>query len=98
MTDTEEIRKLAMSACDSLIDCGYTRALTQLSVDDIPNIVKSTALHSTLLKVKAEMDQFMTGLQEAGVLHAIQAYPSLFRPLFVADAVKPMSAGDTDSA
>ena len=56
--------------------------------------MKSTALHATLLKVKAELDQFMTGLQEAGVLHAIQAYPNHFRPLFVADAVKPMTAGE----
>lgn len=40
-------------------------------------------LNGTIVKIKAVLDQFMVGLQKAGVLASIQAYPQLFERLFV---------------
>ena len=52
-------------------------------LDDVPKIINSVAMHSIILKAKAELDQFVSGLQKAGILPAIQSYPEFFRPLFV---------------
>ena len=70
-----------MDACDVLVDCGFTKPLVQLSLDDVSVLTKRTSLHCTLLRVKSELDQFMGGLHEAGVLDAMQ---KILRPLFVA--------------
>ena len=50
-------------------------------------------MHTTILKVKSELDQFMAGIQEAGTLHVIQKYPEYFRPMFVASVTDPLNAG-----
>lgn len=68
-----------MGACDVLLDCGYTKPLSQLKVDDVPQLIKLAALHSTVLRIKSELEQFMAGISEAGCLHAIQEYSVLFR-------------------
>lgn len=47
---------------------------------------------STVLRIKAELDQLMLGLNEAGLLHVLQKYPDLFRPMFVYYE-KSLSAG-----
>ena len=46
-------------------------------------IIQSVALHSTILRIKSEIDNFSEGLHEAGVLHAIKEYPHLFYCMFV---------------
>ena len=73
-----------MESCDVLIDNGCCKGLAQLKKDDVRQLVRNASLSSTILKIKAELDQFMAGLDEAGVLHVIQKYPDLLRPMFVA--------------
>ncbi len=53
----------------------------------------SAGLHSTILKVKAELDQFVAGLNEAGTLSAIKMYPGMFERLFVASQTPSVTAG-----
>ena len=72
-----------MNHCDVLLECGCARPLAQLKLADVQQLVKSVALHCTILRIKSELDQLMAGVDEAGCLHAIQEYPSLFRPMFV---------------
>ncbi len=88
-----DVRRIAGEACDVLLDCGVTKPLAQLTVRDVPHLVQSTALHSTILKVKAELDQFATGLDEAGIHSAIKMYPKLFKRLFVASQTQSVTAG-----
>ena len=94
-TDDEAVRSIAMGACDMLLDCGCTKPLSQLKLDDVPQLIKLAALHSTVLKIKSELDQFITGISEAGCLHAIQEYFALFRPMFVASDNIKLNAGDS---
>lgn len=60
---------------------------------DVPELVKCVALHSTILKVKAELDQLMSGLSEAGVLSVIQTYSEMFECLFIAAETPSLNAG-----
>ena len=68
---------------DCLLQCGITKPLTQLKIEDVSNLVHSIALHATVLKVKAAIDQFMDGLREACLLPSIQKYPHVLRDLFL---------------
>ena len=48
-----ELRSTALEMTDCLIQCGITKPLTQLKIENVPNLVHSIALHATVLKVKA---------------------------------------------
>ena len=47
-----------------------------------------------MIKMKAEMDQYIEGLEQLGVLVAVRNNPDLFRDFFVYNEV-PISAGKT---
>ena len=81
-----------MRACDVLLECGYAKPLSKLKAIDVPQLIKNATLHSTILKIKSELDQFIDGLNEAGILHSIRQYPDFFRPLFVSSGTA-ISAG-----
>ena len=80
---------------DCLIQCGITKPLIQLKIEDVPNLVHSIALHATVLKVKAAIDQFMDGLREACLLPSIQKYPHVLRDLFVKSSTDCLDSGMT---
>ena len=82
-----------MGVSDTLVDCGFNKPISKLTRDDVPHLLQSVALHSVILKVKAELDQFISGLDKAGVLTFIQKFPSLFQPMFVASH-KQLDAGN----
>jgi len=81
-----------MEECDLLIGCGITTPLATLSHRDIPEIIEAVALHTTVLSIKAELDQLILGLQDAGVLESVRTYPELFKPMFVYTA-RQLSSG-----
>ena len=68
---------------DCLVQCGVTKPLTQIKLADLPSLVRNIALQTTILKVKAALDQFVNGIKETGLLSCIQGYPDFFKDLFV---------------
>ena len=93
MKDEGDAQRIAMESCDVLLECGYTKPLATLKIADIPQLIKNTVLHSTILKIKSELDQFVAGIEAAGVLSAIRKYPHLFSPLFVSSG-SALTAGE----
>ena len=67
--------------------------LALLKMRDVPHLVRTAALHCTLLSIKSETDQFVAGLDEAGILHAIKEYPHLLYPHFVHSNEINLNAG-----
>ena len=82
-----------MSMENTLVECGFTKPLVKLTISDVPHLIQSVALHTIILMVKAELDQFISGLEESGVLTYIRQFPSLFRPMFVASLTE-LNAGE----
>lgn len=66
-----------MEFCDVLVDNGCSACLAHLKQSEVPQLVKTASVSCAILKIKAELDQFMLGLNEAGVFHVIQKYPDL---------------------
>ena len=62
-------------------------------MDDVPHLIRSVALHCTILRIKSEIDRFKEGLHEAGVLHAMNEFPHLFHPMFVKDGAVILDEG-----
>lgn len=67
---------------DNLISSGYCRATTTISLDDQEEILKSLSLHYTFLVRKAEIDQYVDGLNSLGLLKLIREKNVLFRKFF----------------
>ena len=41
--------RIAMDACDGLLECGFTKPLAQRKFDDTPHLIHNAALHCTIL-------------------------------------------------
>ena len=86
MKDEGEAQRIAMESCDVLLACGYTKPLATLKIADILQLLKNAVLLSTILKIKSELDQFVAGIEAAGVLSAIRNIPIYF-PVFSGSAL-----------
>ena len=67
--------------------------LISLTLNDRDEIVGVLTLYHTLIKVKAEIDQFVEGLQCLGIDWYIKQYPELMEPVFVNINCKSLTAG-----
>ena len=75
----------------TILESGYVKPLTFLSLEDVC-ILKQTLRDYTLVRVKAEIDQFIEGLSALGVLETVRKYPALMSPLFT-NLKKPLTKG-----
>lgn len=71
-------------------ETGYRKAVKLENRDEIVQVM---ANYHTLLKVKAQIDQFLDGLRCLLIDEEIQRYPQLMQPLFVQKAGKKLTAG-----
>ena len=62
------------------------------NLDTIIDAGYNLALHFTLVRSKAVLDQFQEGLGALGVLNALKKFPFLLQPLFVTHCTR-LSAG-----
>ena len=67
--------------------------MSALSLQDRDDIVSVVTTYHTIVKVKAEVDQFLDGLQSLGVHDYIKSHPDLMKPLFVADNITQLTSG-----
>ena len=63
-----------------LITCGFTKPVATLARCDVPSLIESVALHTTILAIKAELEQMILGLEDP------------FKTLFVHES-QELSAG-----
>lgn len=75
------------------IESGFSKPVSIMTMDDREELVHIVALHYTLLRSKAELDQLKMGLQSVGVADAMKAYPDLFEGFFTEVGMKCLTAG-----
>ena len=81
-TTSESVQTLAKEHIDIILECGYTKSITALTVDDKEDILKALCLHNIIFKCKAELDQMKEGLRTLGVATALEVLPDTFQCLF----------------
>ena len=76
-----------------LLETGYRKPLASLSIQDIPVIQGTLRNFYVLLRVKAEIDQFLEGLSSLGVLDEVRQHPMLMQPLLMSNKKYQLSKG-----
>ena len=71
-----------------LLETGFRKPLCLLTMSDREIISSTMRLYYTLVKVKAETDQFMDGLKTLGVLQMVKKFPDLMKPVLVKQSTK----------
>ena len=78
-----------------VVETGYLKPLENIMMEnkgEITDVIVIVTYH-TLIKVKVEIDQFISGLQCLGVHSCVMKHPKLMKPLFVEDASNMLTAG-----
>ena len=77
-----------------LLDTGYSKPISTVTLVDRNKISDVLKKYHCLIKVKAEIDQFIEGLRSLNIEHYIQSYSELMKVLFVdVEAQRSISAG-----
>ncbi len=77
---------------DFRFDIGLGFSTASMNFGDRDKIVQSLAGYYTIVKVKAQIDQFVEGLRVLGILDLVQANPHRGRELFVYSKPQEMTA------
>ena len=91
--DDETLRSCCLNEVDLIIDAGYSKPTTALTMLEKGDLVKALKLHYTLLKSLAEINQLKKGLTVHGVGEAMVNYPELMRPVFTVYGTEALTAG-----
>ena len=84
MDDIKELRDiLDREEYDFRYECGVSKPVTAIELDDRHDIVNAFAMHYSLINVKTELDQMVKGLEAHGVYELIQANKQMMIQLFV---------------
>ena len=70
-------------ASSIVFETGYRKSLTLLTLKDRDELIASVKIYHCLIKIKAEIDQFLDGLKSLDVYWYIKTYPELMMQLFV---------------
>lgn len=75
-----------------ILDSGYSKPVSSISVDTKEELVQSLKYHYTLYRTKAALDQLKSGLSILDVNKAMTDHPEVFKDFFVHTS-KPLTAG-----
>ena len=81
-TTDESVRSFASEYSDMLLESGFTKASSAITLADREDMIKSLCLHHIIFKCKGELDQLKEGLCTLGVAAAIKVLPDTFECLF----------------
>lgn len=82
-----------MDNIDLLVECGFTKPVTKLELEDKVTIVQSICLQMVVLNTLAELHQFMDGLASLGVVKALRKHPSLLRSFYCSANKEELTSG-----
>ncbi|XP_062519772.1 uncharacterized protein LOC134194818 isoform X3 [Corticium candelabrum] len=82
VADDSTLQDICSSGIDVLIEAGYTKPVSQISLENKTEVAKTLVIH-TLYRSKAVLDQLKSGLATLGLLDAMSKHPQILEPLFV---------------
>lgn len=82
-----------MEGADLVIEAGFSKPITRLTFADKVELIHIIALHHTILKCKAEVDDLLNGLGALGVDEMLKLYSSLLEPYFTATGIQVLTSG-----
>ena len=92
VADDSTLQDICSSGIDVLIEAGYTKPVSQISLENKTEVAKTLVIH-TLYRSKAVLDQLKSGLATLGLLDAMSKHPQILEPLFVFGNRVALTAG-----
>ena len=80
-------------ALDMLCSTGYRKPMESFTLSDKDSLKSSLFNYHLLYKVKSATDQFIQGLETAGIVTALRTSPDVFKGLFMAPDITSVTAG-----
>jgi hypothetical protein len=75
---------LSIDECQTLLlSTGFCKAISLLTVKDVPGIIEALLDYHLLVKVKASLDQFIEGLCTLNFFDELKANPLIWKPYFI---------------
>ena len=87
------MREVAGRNIDLLLECGYTKPVALLKLDDKSDLVHAVTLHKVVLSSLAELDQFRSGLAALGVRDSLQQYHELHASFYCMGSGDSLTSG-----
>ena len=78
--------------CAVVFDAGFSTPITQVTLADVPLIVRAVCLNTVVSPVKCELDQLASGLALFGILDLVKSHPKDMAALFVHDSTSKLTA------
>ena len=82
-----------MESMDILIESGYSRAVSTVTMKFKLELMRTLKNHYTLYRNKAAIDQLKSGLGVLGVSEAMSKYPDILEEYFVSQVKTALNAG-----
>lgn len=82
--NNEDFQKLVRSSdYEFLMECGITKPVMMMKLDDRSTIISAACLHYAVLGSLAELEQLKRGLQTAQLATLLDKHTNLFKELFL---------------
>ena len=91
--EEDVLKKCCSDGTDIIIEAGYTKPLTLVTLAEKDSLIKTIKIHFTILKCKAELDQLKSGLSIMGVGEALCSHSDLLSPLFISTKATSLTHG-----
>lgn len=82
---------------DLLSQCGYTRPVQNLALNDKVDLVQTISLQQVVLNSLGELSEFRRGLDTLGVARVMEQYPHLLRQFFCIQSKEQLTSGKIQS-
>ena len=79
---------------DTVFECGFTVPVSRVTLENIPTLIKAISIHSTIVPIKAELDQLSEGLKLFRVLDTVRKWPQEMKELFTYNSNTKLTAQD----
>lgn len=92
VTEEEFHDLLGREEYDFRYDCGISQPASKIKYCDRAEVISTFSLHYCIIRVKAELDQIIAGLEMFGIRKLSKENPQLSRSLFVHFKPVPLTA------
>ena len=82
-----------MDNLDLLLECGFNKPVSKVTVSDKVTIIQTVTLHKVILVSLAELSQFRDGFSALGVLDAVKEHSHFLYSFYCSDYDDELNSG-----
>lgn len=92
-TNESHMKEVASENIDLLLECGFTKPVSLLNLEDKPELIHAVTLHKVVLCSLAKFEQFCNGMASLGVAESLKQNHHLYTPFYCIGAGDMLTSG-----